>query len=312
MKIIVDNQILKMWVLDLLEEKKLSVLSDSADPLILRWPSLLMSLDLGDIFSKLPTFDEKNPLFQATVATLSETEEKEVVFHIFDQIFVENLNQIRSLSPIRGPFLLEAIHKKQTMFRPKKMMEKLYNALESYKIAFLHHSEETMHDLILYLAWDRMCVAMSRVFNYPSIDPKFLSSIRILKECLLESYQHISQQGRTKPGLFQLLQALFFYEMREENLPKHTSTEWEMFTRSFPALKAEEELIDFFYIDDAIFGGEEQEAESECSEVYVTLDSSNLVSLRTALAQYMVEKLKKEVPPWNYSLSAQKIVHLSI
>lgn len=153
-----------------------------------------------------------------------------------------------------------------------------------------------MHDLILYLAWDRMCVCTARLFDYQSNDPKFIKGIRVLRDCLIESYQHIAQQGRTTPGIYRMIESVFFYQMREENLGKLLPAQWTILTQSFQALKGQDELADFFYIDDGVTLEKVLKMEEEDSECYLTLDSPNRVNARLSLAQCMMDQLKSEVP----------------
>lgn len=295
MKLVVDNQIVKMFLDDAAQIMKNSFISNVDNSITLRWPSLLEYLDQGSLLANLPVFDQTNPLFQACIATLCVSEEKEVLFHIYDHLFVENLNQIKSLPQINAEFLLEAIQEKRrdTVLSP---------ALESYETSLRENSSHTMHDLILYLAWDRMCVWMARLFDYQSTDPKFIKGITILKECLIESYQHIAQQGRTSPGIYRMLESLVFYEMREENLQNHTEAEWTLLSQSFQSMKVQDELIDFFYID------EEVTPVKQTKEIcYLTSDSPKRVNSRLLLAQFMLDKLKTKVPEWSYVLHPSKI-----
>jgi hypothetical protein len=250
---------------------------------------LLEYLELGTLLEDILPFDETNPFFQATVATLCQNVEKEVLHHIYDHLFIEILKQIKALPQINANFLLHVIKKKEDA------------NLASYEAALIENPSHAMHDLILYLAWDRMCVWMARLFNHQSTNPTFIRGLDVLKECLIESYQHIKEQGRTSPGIYRMLEALFFYEMREENLQKHSPDEWAMLTQSFPILKGENELVDFFYIDDLI---------SSEGTSYLTLDSPDKVKARFTLAEYLINKIKEATPTWNYVLHPKEITHL--
>lgn len=302
MKIIVDNKIVKMFVSDPEKIATHPLISDPENQLGFRWPMLLEFLGLGSLFSDIPAFDENTPIFQAAVATLCDSEEQEVLFYVYDQIFTENLHQIKALRQMHPSFLLEAIREKQESFFSLETGRVIFPALEEYKSALLEKPSDTMHDLVLYLAWDRMCVCMARVFQYPSTNAKFIHGIGVLKACLLESYQHIREQGRTLPGIYRMLEAFFFYQMREENLQNHTDAEWKMLTQSFSVLKMEEDLADFSYIDDAV--GIEMEA-----ECYLTLEVFDKVDLRLIWAQHMISRLNSEVPGFECVLNPKKIYY---
>lgn len=311
MEIIVDNQIVNLLAQNAAAIAKIPLISDPGHQLSFRWPSLLEYLELGGLFSSLPAFDETQPLFQTCVSMLCANEDKEILLYVFDRLFTENLNQIKNLPQIRAPFLLQAIKRQRQTSSYLAVQAVLSNVLVVCEAAFEVNTAHTMHDLILYLAWDRMCICMTRLFDYQSTDPKYIKGIGVLKECLLESYQHITQQGKTAPGIYRMLESFFFYEMREENLQKHTEADWEILNQSYKILKGQEELADFFYIDDAVIPAEELKSEEESSECYLTLESNEKVHARLALAHLMMRKLKAEVSQWDYVLQPKKIVCLS-
>lgn len=312
MKLVIDNQIVRILAHDATKIVKNPFISNPEHHISFGWPALLEYLGFGSVLSNLPVFDETQPLFVACISTLYANEEREVLFYVYDRLFAENLNQIKALPQINASFLLQAIREKRKKTFSLEVENVLTPALAAKEAALVDSASHTMHDLILYLAWDRMCVCMSHLFNHQSTDPKFVKGIDVLKECLIESYQHISQQGRTSPGLYRMLEALFFYQMRDENLPKHTAEEWTLLSQSFPFLKEQNELADFFYIDDAVSYEEKLTTGEEGSECYLTLDSPECVNSRLALANYMVAKLKTEVPDWGYVLRPKKIVYLNL
>lgn len=302
MKILIDNQIVKNLVHNTPKMSENSLLSNE-NQISFRWPSLLEYLGLGSLFSTLPTYDQTHPLFVASISTLQTNEDREVLFYVYDRLFAENLTQLKALPQINASFLCQAIKEKcenATVLSP---------ALTAYEEALIKNASHTMHDLILYLAWDRMCVCMARLFNYQSTNPKFIKGLDVLKGCLIESYQHIVQQGRTSPGLYRMIESLFFYQMREENLQKHTDAEWTLLSQSFQVLKSEDELVDFFYIDDGVITEGEVTTEGENEECYLTLDTPERVNSRVALAQLMMAKLKAEIPDWRYILRPKNIIY---
>lgn len=310
MKIVIDNQIVKMCGQDAAKIIQNPLLSHPDHCISFGWSSLLEYLGLGSVFSHLPVFDPTHPFFVACISTLYTNKDKETFFYIYDRLFAENLNQIQALPEINASFLLQAIKKEREKSSFLEVKKVFVPTLVAYEAALLAHTLDTMHDLILYLAWDRMCVCMAHLFNYPSTDPKFINGLDILKECLIESYQHIAQQGRTSPGIYRMLEALFFYQMREENLQKHTDADWILLNQSFPVLKSEDQLADFFYIDEAMIAKDKLKNEEENPAYYLTLDSPDRVHARLALVQYMLEKLKSINHQWNYVLLPKKIVYL--
>lgn len=311
MKTIVDNQIVKLFVSNPSKILNNPLLFNENNHLSFRWPSLLEYLELGSIFSNLPAFGPDEPVFQACVLALCTNEVPEVLFHVYHRLFAEHLTQIKDLPQINPSFLLQAIKEQRQKISSLELKNLLFPILDSYERSLTEKASHTMHDLILYLAWDRMCVHMARLFDYQSTDPKFIKGIGILRGCLIESYQHITQQGRTTPGIYRMFESFLFYEMREENFIKHTDAEWTSLSQSFPALKPQDELVDFFYIDDAVVPDRELKIEEENSQ-YLTLDSSNRINIRLSLAQYMMDKLKSEIPNWDYALRPKKIVYLEL
>lgn len=309
MKIVIDNHVLRVLVQHptLLMENLL--LANSENEIRLRWPTLLDYLELDSIFASLPIFDESHPVFVACVKTLYANEDKEVLFYLYDQLFAECLNQIKNLPQINAPFLLQAMHEKQDKPMTEEVKKMLSPALAGYKAILLNNPHDTLHNLILYLAWDRMCMNVARLFNYQSTDPKFIHGLAVLKECLVESYQHITGQGRTFPSLYRMIESLFFYQMREEHLQTHTESEWALLSQIFPLLQAEDKLADVYYIDDALTL-EGQVSRKHSDNTYLTLDSPQNVQSKLALAQYVIAKLKTEIPQWNFILEPTNIVHL--
>jgi len=308
MEVVVDNQIVQILVADGAEVKKNRLLVDVNHSISFRWPSLLEYLGLGTLFIDLPVFDQTEPLFQASVAALCVHNDKNELFHIYDHLFAVCLHQIKNLPQITSTFLLEAIATRQAP-SDLEIKKQLSSSLNSYEEALKANPSHTIHDLILYLAWDRICVWMSRLFDYQSADSKFISGLEVLKDCLIESFQHIMNQGRTSPSIYRLLESLFFYYVREENLQKHTDDEWPILNQNFQSLSSQEELVDYFYIDDAVASSDQLIDEVKTSRSYLILDMPDKVNIRLSYANYMINKLRLEVPEWNYGLQQEKIVY---
>ncbi len=308
MKISVDNQVVKLFSADADKVLKSPLGTGEDSYLSFGWPSLLEYLGLGQLLSRLPPFDKTEIFFTASVAALCEVDNPEDLFYIYDSLFTEMIKQVKSLPEIDPAFLLGKIEEKKEKLSFWEMEKILSPALVAQEKVLRDNAPHAMHDLVLYLAWERMCICMSRLFDHQLIDPKFIQNLKRLKWCLIESYQHIASQGRTSPSFYRLIEALFYYQMREEHLNLHPEGDWELLTRSFPSLKGPDELIDCFYIDHAVVPESKTVEETFC---HLTLDSPDIVESRLALAQYMINRLKEEIPQWNYALRPGNIIHLS-
>lgn len=309
MKRVIDNQIAGLISSNSDKIQNNPTLFNQSNHLIFRWPSLLEYLGLGSVLLHLPEFGPDDPVFIASVETLSVSEKKEVIYQLYDQIFAEILSRIKALPQINASFLLQTI-KHQRKKNSVETSRVLSDSLDGYETALTEKSIYTMHDLILYLAWDRMCVCMAKVFDYQSTDPKFIKGIRVIKECLVESYEHIKEQGRTAPGIYRMLESFLFYEMREENLDKLSDTEWAAFSKSFQFLKRQDALADYFYIDDAVVDQSILHAEEDIE--YLVLDAPDRISAQFDFISLMMDKLKSEFPSWKYALLPKKVISLNI
>jgi hypothetical protein len=243
----------------------------------------------------LPVFDETNPLFESTVSTLSAQGNREVVHYVYDHLFAENLRQIQALPQMHAAWMIQAIRAKR-----QEVNSFISSPLAVYEAACEQNPSHFMHDLVLYLAWDRMCIWMGCLFDHQRIEPPFLQALVYLKECLMESYQHLVQNGRTKPGIYRMMEAFFFMEMREENLQHHTPSDWELLSRSFQAITPQDKLIDVPYIDEAVVVKERPvEGLSAC---IVASDSLELVTSRLRFASWTMERIAAPYPEWRYRL----------
>lgn len=302
MKVSVDHRIVRM----LSQEGGKGLGSKLGDHgyLSFNWASLLEYLDLGQLFSQVPPFDS-TPIYTATISALCEVENLEDLFYIYDSLFTAMIKQIKSLPEMDALFLLQKIEEKKKSPSFLQVEKILIPALAIHERMLRDRTSHAMHDLVLYLAWDRMCICMARIFDYRSNHPIFIENVKRLKWCLIESYNHITSDGKTSPSFYRLTEALFYYQMREEHT--HPKAEWELLTKSFPALKDPNELHDFFYIDEAIRPASKTEEESHC---HMTVDPPEMVQSRFDLAQYIIGRLKEEIPQWNYRLYPSGIVHL--
>lgn len=285
---------------------------DHSLQIMLPWPSLLKYLGLEQLLENFPVFDSQNALFTFITSLLPLKTEKELLIRAYDQIFVECLTQIKALPQIDSSFLLQLIKEKRHSFDVQ--VDSLFaQSLDHYEKQLLEHPTYLMHDLILYLAWDRVCVNLAILFEHPNSND-IQSGLHILKECVLESFQHISAQGRTSPSFFRLVETLYAYQMREENLDLPTDAEWTILCAGASVLKLRENLPDVWYIDAAIVDKQkwnytQHETEKNCIKVF-TFDSPEKVKACLSLILYMIDKLKEGPIEWHYFLSPVEIICL--
>lgn len=309
MRIIIDNQIVKALSQPSSTIFQNNLIASKENQIVLRWPGFFEYLGLETILANLPTFDQTQPLFTACVSTLSTNVDEEVLFYVFDRLFAENLNNIKSLKEIDADYLLEAIQKRRQASPYLELEADLETTLDKYERAFNENPSPTIHNLILYLAWDRMCVQISQLFDFQSLDEKYIQGLVGLKNCLIESFQHITLEGKTLPSFYRLIEALLFFYMREENLQKIADADWKKLSQSFQILKSQERLSDFYYIDEAIISEAKPEFDDP-TECFLTSDSKDRVQLRLTFAQYMNDKLRLEVPTWGFKLLSRPIAYL--
>jgi hypothetical protein len=298
MKISIDDQLVRLFLAEPEEWNERVETTDPKYALLLSWSSLLVFLEKEQLFEQLPPFEDTK-LFTATVETLGKEMSEENLFYIYDSLFADILNKVRNCPEVNPSYLLHEIEKRKKRKIPEKLELLIQPALEA-KEQFLRESPaHAMHGLILYLSWDRMCIAISKLFDTQSTNPHFLKNLKVLKSCLIESFLHIFKEGRVVPSLYRLVEALFFYQMREEQLQLHTEKEWEILKGSFSVLKGEKELVDTSYIDQALFGPPHKGQERLC---HWTPEAPETVQRRMSLVQYVIELLKNETPDWGLEL----------
>lgn len=286
--------------------------SDQPVQVLFGWPSLLEYLDLGSLFAQFRPFDPQNELFGFINTVLTSRLDKDLLIRLYDQIFVDCLTHIKALPQIQAPFLIDLIREKKQSFASSLANQLFSSSLDRYETALFTNPTNTMHDLILYLAWDRVCVDIAIVFELIPSDLNVQDELKVFKNCLLESFQHITAHGRTTPGFFRLLETLYVYQMRQEFLQTYTEAEWLTLCQSSEALKPRESLMDVFYIDAAVVENREIEQSKQEKDLVrvLTLDPVDKVQASLALADHMIEKLKQEESEWRYALSPVEIVCL--
>ena len=309
MKIILDSKIVRALVTNPSKILKNPLLENPQTQVTFGWPALFAYLDLESIFTKLPVFDKTDSIFETCLTILHTSEDRNTLLSLYDHLFAKNLSEIKDLSEINAPYLVEAIKKSREKSSFALIEKVISSVLTHYETAFVENTSHTMHDLILNLGWNRTCTCMRHLFDFPSADEKFIGGLAILRGCLIESYSHIKLQRKTSPSIYWLIEALFFIEVREENLQKHAADKWALLSESFPLIEKENNFADFPYIDEAILSKET--AEEDPSTCYLTLESTAAVESRLTLARYMIQKIQELEPSWNFILEPKKIVSLT-
>lgn len=301
MKNYIDNRLLRQILSNGQEEFLKSL--NSPEPIVIDfgWVSLFEYLDLGDIFKELPKFDEKDPFFSLSISTLNQGLDKEILIRLYDELFIQNLTVVKAMPQIQQIFLLEKIREKR-IAHPQPLFDK---ALDYYEKYLTKDPYNAIHGLILYFAWDRLCVQLAIIFEHVYADAKALQGLPVLKECLLESFQHITSKGEASPSFFRLIEALFAYQLREENLDTHSEIAWATLCKSSTVLRSRDELPDVFYVDYALA---DSKKESQEKIRVFTGEPQEQITIAQALARHMIETLKKEIPDWRYDLSDAEVI----
>jgi hypothetical protein len=240
-------------------------------------------LGLSSIFEKFPELNEQHKLFSLLPSILEHENKNDLLVHFYDQVFVECLTHVKAMPEINSAFLLELIEKRRGACPFSK-------GLDLYEILLLKHPEHLIHDLILHLAWDRTCVYLASLFD------RDISGLSVLKDCLVESFQHITSDGKSVPSVFRFIEALYSYYLKKDNLSQHTEEEWQTLSQGSIALQPRSKFIAVPYID--VVAGNRK---------VLTLDPLTQVKAAVSLTQCIFEKLKKENPGWSYNLSPVEV-----
>jgi hypothetical protein len=272
----------------------------------LDWPAFLGSIDLGSIFESFPKFDHTNKLFALLISNLVLESRNDLIIRLYDQVFVECLTEVKALPQMNPAYLIgKILEKRQSLTSESSNI--LAEPLERYEILFERNPSSIMHDLVLYLAWDRVCVRLAIIFEYNFPDQKIPKGMQVLKECLKESFQHITGQGKTRPSFFRLAEAMYAFYMREENLKSHTESEWLVLCQGAKVLTFREDLADVCYVDAAIKNLHGKNSEVEPLHFF-TMDSIEKVNARLTLSRFILEKFKQDESEWHYVFSSSEIV----
>lgn len=266
----------------------------------LDWPSFLSYIGLAEVLVPVQIFGPNNKIHTFLTFALAEKLESEVLFKFYDQIFVEVLSQIKDLRSINADFLRAAIQRKRLSDSAEDVF---FGPLNYYEKLLVENPAKTIHDLTLYLAWDRVCINLSVLFEHQSSDKYFQHSLKVFKECLIESFQHIFKNSEIPPSFFRLLEAYYAYELREEKLQTYSEADWQTLCQSSKALRPRELLADVVYVDRAI----SLRVESDKMKVY-TMDSADKVNSTGTLAKFAISKFQDETIGWQFTLNPTEIM----
>lgn len=237
MKIYVDNKVLK----EVVAGESFAQLKEAE--IEFPWPSLLAYLGQENLFANFPEFNDSHPLFNVFVEAIKGKAKPEEFIYLYDQLFAETLSALKNLPIISSQFFLEALNKES----PPPALVK---TVAEWQDRFLHHPKSTLHDLMLFLGWDRVSVALATLFEYPFKESHSLENLEVLKDCLMESFDHITADGKSKPSLFRLMEASWAFKMRDEFLQNYSEDEWKVISQSAPILQPRDKLPDIYYIDE--------------------------------------------------------------
>lgn len=318
MKAFIDNKLLRKLVFDETDttlQALLRAYDKTNIPQHLRirfgWTSLLEYLGESALLEVFPKLDEQSSLFSFLKTSLAADPTPDACFKLYDQIFAECLTLVKALPQINPEYLLNKIHQQQQIPSFTHTNTLFHTTLEKFTIDLTEKPSHAMHDLILYLGWDRICVVFAAVFDHIFNDANFKEGLKTFKECLIESFQHITQHGRTSPGFYRFVETFYAYQMRDENIKSHNDAEWQILCHSSYVLKPDNELPDVPYIDACIVHKEhlhQNQHHEQC--VVFTQDSQEQVNARLDLVQFTMNKLQHEEQSWNYALVPPHVIYV--
>lgn len=256
------------------------------EEVIFDWPALLVYIGAGALLKSFLTFEH---LFES-IAITDNIVQKDLFTEFFDQLFIECLTDVKEMKEINASFLLESI---QNCRREKPVL----NELNRYEQLLISHPYEALHDLTLYLAFDRVAVALAVLFERSANS----SGLDVLRDCLIESFHHITKQGKTRPSFFRFAESLYAYQMRQEFLDRYSEEDWLTLCQSALALRPRDELMNAVYIDPFL--------KEKVEETVITLDSPEKVKATFLLSHYMIKHLQETVPYWDSTLHKPQIEH---
>jgi hypothetical protein len=272
---------------------------------LLGWPALLEYLDFEPVFENFPKLNKQNKIFSAVIEVLKMDSDKEVVVYLYDQIFVECLREVKMLKQVDPKVLLDQIRFKHDYSLFQGYEDPFSRTITYYERRLIQEPQNIIHDLILYLAWDRACIYLAALFNEISLQLK--NGLEILRECLIESFQHITENGKTIPSLFRFVESLYAYMMKEENFQKYTESEWEILCKSPIALPSTDDLPHASYIDAGLSYGKQLDP---FILKFLTFEDAEIIKARLTISEFTLSRLQKEIQGWQYVLRPCEIACL--
>lgn len=289
-----------------LENIKVAIAAEDDLQFVLDWAALLELLGYSGLVESFQQTEGNKKIFSSVIEALKMDSDNEVIYYLFDQIFVECLTEVKTLKPVLHPDIL-ANQVRSLLTHPLFPDQDPFSAtLRYYDKRLTENLQDTLHDLILYLAWDRVCIYIAMIFDDVSL--KIKDGLQLLKNCLIESFQHIKADGKTNPGFFRLIEALYAFEMKDENLQNYSDTDWKTLCESVQALQPRDSLADVCFIDTGIVSDLIQD--KPLLKV-LTFKPAKEVKTIISLANFMLKQLRVELADqWRYSMCPYEILCL--
>lgn len=264
------------------------------------WAAFLNFLGLSPAFEGMAPFTAETPLFSVAIQALNQQVPQDFLIRVYDQIFVDCLTQVKALPFVNAAFLLERLD--DVLHERSSGNSWIAQWALRYKERLTSETSNALHDLTLFLAWDRMCVRCASLFDFHHQD--FLpGELTVFKDCLIESFQHIWAQKRTTPSFYRLMEALYSFYMRDEKLQDYPEDIWQTLCQAATTLKSRDNPYDISYLDNAFSIAEKAPGEEAFA---LTLASPEKVRASLKFASYVLSAESLSAASWY--LLPQKII----
>jgi hypothetical protein len=291
MKIYLDNLSIQKFKNHEIQDVAFS----NTDDVFFTLANLMGFLDLKYIFDAIAKFDNQNELFQFIVSKAAEDQDPNFLMDLYDQLFAQVLTDVKNLKEVNASFLLQSLSEHENHCIP------IYSkAITYFKQILSDVPKQAIHDLTLYLAFDRMTIAVAELFEQQQCK---IGSLRIFRNCIIESFQHITKNSKVTLGFFRLMEALYAFDMRNENLDTYSEGDFETLCKSSKVLSDRDRICFIPYVDIALMHMSE-EKEITC----LTTDSEEKVELTLVFADFMINKLYQEGIGWEYRRAKSNII----